>query len=186
LRHYKDQYRDKLFPNLLKDNTIPEVDKAFIRYLLTKPFTLYIFRHSDLTNKSQILKEHVLRDHARWSMTSKMLKVYIHYFETESSKSLLKAYGIEKEDNQQSITNIPKSCPNCNESNKPNSPFCVKCKIVLSYNSYNEARSEDKHKIEKLENDMESLKEGMNKIMILIQQNPILTYVKPEALKIKT
>ncbi len=182
LRHYKDQYRDKLFPTLLKDNTIPEADKAFIRYLLTKPFTLYIFRHSALTNKSQILKEHVLRDHAGWSMTSKMPQVYIHYFGTESSKSLLKAYGIEKEDNQQLIITMPKPCPNCNESNKPESPFCIKCKMVLSYDSYNEARSEDKHKIEKLENDMESLKEGINKIMILIQQNPIMSYFKPEVL----
>ena len=100
LRHYKDQYRDKLFPNLLNDDSIPEADKAYIRYLLTKPFTLYIFRHSALTNKSLILKEHVLRDHAGWSMTSKMPQVYIHYFGTESSNSLLKAYGIEKEDNQ--------------------------------------------------------------------------------------
>ncbi len=61
LRHYKDQYRDKHLPDLLKDNTIPEADKAFIRNLLTKPFTLYFFRHSALTNKSQILKEHTLR-----------------------------------------------------------------------------------------------------------------------------
>jgi integrase len=183
LRHYKDQYRDKLFPTLLKNNTIPEADKAFIRYLLTKPFTLYIFRHSALTNKSQILKEHVLRDHAGWSMTSKMPQVYIHYFGTESSKSLLKAYGIEKGDNQQLFAKMPKPCPNCNESNKPESPFCIKCKMVLSYDSYNEARNEDKHKIEKLENDIESLKLGMNKIFVLIQQNPLLTNVKPEVLE---
>ncbi len=52
-------------------------------------------------------------------MTSKMPQVYIHYFGIESSKSLLKAYGIEKEDNQPLIANMPKSCPNCNESNKP-------------------------------------------------------------------
>lgn len=30
-------------------------------------------------------------------MASKMPQVYIHYFGTESSSSLLKAYGIEKE-----------------------------------------------------------------------------------------
>jgi hypothetical protein len=32
---------------------------------------------------------------------------------------------------------------------------------------------------------MESLKEGINKIMILIQQNSLLAYVKPDALSIK-
>jgi hypothetical protein len=135
-----------------------------------------------LTLKSQILNEHVLRDHAGWSMTSKIPQVYIHYFGTESSTSLLKAYGIEKEDNQCLITKAPKSCPNCNESNKPESPFCIKCKMVLSYDSYNEARGEDKHKIEKLEVDMESLKLGMNKIFMIIQQNPLLINVKPDVL----
>jgi len=57
--------------------------------------------------------------------------------------------------------------------------------MVLSYDSYNEIRSDDKNKIEKLENDMESLKEGMNKIFLLIQQNPLLAYIKPEALTSK-
>jgi integrase len=146
LRHYKDQYRDKLFPNLLKDKTIPEADKAYIRYLLTKPFTLYVFRHSALTNKSLILKEHVLRDHAGWSMTSKMPQVYIHYFGTESSKSLLKVYGIEKEDNQQLITTMPKPCPNCNEPNKSEASFCIKCKMILSYESYDDVIRHQKEK----------------------------------------
>jgi len=169
LRHYKDQYRDRYFPKLLLENNIPEADKAIIRNLLTKPFTLYVLRHSALTMKSTILKEHVLRDHAGWSMTSKMPQVYIHYFGTESSTSLLKAYGIEKEDNlNQMITRIPKPCPNCMEPNKKDAKFCIKCKIVLSYDSYSEVRIEDKQKIDKLENDVLSIKQGMNKIFDLI------------------
>lgn len=85
-----------LFPKLLKDSSIPEADKSYIRNLLTKPWTPYIQRHSALTSKSLILKEHTLRDHAGWSMSSRMPQVYIHYFGNESSKSLLEAYGIEK------------------------------------------------------------------------------------------
>lgn len=78
---------------------------------------------------------------------------------------------------------MPKPCPNSKESNKPEAPFCKKCKMVLSYKSYIEARDEDKNKMEKLENEMESLKEGMNQIFLLIQQNPLLTNVKPEVLQ---
>mgnify|MGYP006264710855 CR=1 FL=1 len=55
--------------------------------------------------------------------------------------------------------------------------------MVLTYDSYNEIRNEDKQKIDKLENDMESLKEGMNNIFLLIQQNPLLANVKPEILR---
>ena len=79
---------------MINDNAVPEADKAFIRNMLTKPWNLYVFRHSALTEKSLILKEHVLRDHAGWTMTSKMPQVYIHYFGTESFKSLLEARGI--------------------------------------------------------------------------------------------
>jgi integrase len=55
LRHYKDQYRDKYFPRLLRDQNISEADKAFIRNLLTKPFTLYVLRHSALKIKNSDL-----------------------------------------------------------------------------------------------------------------------------------
>ena len=185
LRHYKDRYRDKYFPNLLKEDTTPAADKAFIKNILTKPFTLYVLRHSALTMKSKILKEHVLRDHAGWSMTSKMPQVYIHYFGTESSTSLLKAYGIEKDDNNtdQLVTNLPKSCPNCGESNKKEAKFCMKCRMVLTYDYYSEVRNEDKQKINMLETDIKSLKEGMTQIFLLIQQNPLLANIKPEVLE---
>jgi hypothetical protein len=33
--------------------------------------------------------------------------------------------------------------------------------MVLSYDSYSEVRNEDKQKIDRLENDMKSLKDGM-------------------------
>lgn len=55
--------------------------------------------------------------------------------------------------------------------------------MVLTYDSYSEVRNEDKQKIDKLQNEMELLKEGMNKIFLLIQQNPILLHVKPEVLQ---
>jgi hypothetical protein len=32
----------------------------------------------------------------------------------------------------------PKQCPNCSESNKPDSKFCTKCKFVLSFDAFNE------------------------------------------------
>ena len=148
--------------------------------MLTKPFNLYIQRHSALTEKSTIVKEHILRNYAGWSITSKMSQRYIHYFGCESSKSILRAKGVIRE-NEIETQHILKSkqCPNCFESNKQDNRFCAKCKMVLSCDSFNEVRSVDKNKIETLENDVQSLKEGMNKIFQLIQQNPILANVKP-------
>jgi hypothetical protein len=146
LKHYKEQYRNVYFTRLLKDETVPANDKAYIKNMLTKPWNLYIFRHSALTQKSKILKEHTLRDHAGWSITSKMPQTYIHYFGTESSHSLLEAYGVIKpEDNDQTNKLLkPKYCPNCNESNKHDAKICNSCKLILSYESYKETIANEK------------------------------------------
>jgi predicted amidophosphoribosyltransferase len=87
----------------------------------------------------------------------------------------------------------PKQCPNCNEPNKPDSKFCAKCRMVLTYDAYNETLENQNEKEsqveilkEKYEQDMKSMREEMNhqfsSIMSIIQQNPKLAQVKPEAL----
>ena len=40
LKQYKEQYRDRFFPKLLKIETVSERDKAYIRNMLTKPWSL--------------------------------------------------------------------------------------------------------------------------------------------------
>jgi hypothetical protein len=142
LAKYQYQYKAIHFPRLLQDPTVPEPDKAVIRNMLTKPWNLYVFRHSALTEKSQILTESTLRDHAGWTMTSKMPTVYLHYFGTESSKKLLEAKGIIQHNSTNLNALRAKPCPNCSESNKPDSTFCSKCKFILSYDAFNEAIEE--------------------------------------------
>ena len=78
LKHYQEHYRDDYFPKLIENPIVSQEDKQAIKKLLQKPWNLYIFRHSALTHKSQILKESTLRDHAGWTMGSKMPSVYIH------------------------------------------------------------------------------------------------------------
>ena len=131
-----DRYKTRIFPSLLKDPLLNKDDKAKIKDLLRKPWNPYIRRHSALTEKSKILKEHVLRQHAGWTATSNMHQKYIHYFGNESNESILEAYGLVDK-NKQDIDKLkPKLCPNCNEGNKVDSKFCVKCRMVLSYDTY--------------------------------------------------
>jgi integrase len=138
-RHYKRE----LFPKLLESpNVLPE-DKHKIRELLKKPWNPYIIRHSSLTDKSKILKENILRQHAGWSIGSLMPQKYIHYFGNESNESLLEAYGIVTKDQKPDPLRY-KQCPNCNEPNKPDSKFCAKCRIVLTYSAYGETVDNNK------------------------------------------
>jgi integrase/predicted nucleic acid-binding Zn ribbon protein len=135
---YTRNYKTAYFLKLLDNPSLPNRDKAYIKNMLTKPWNPYILRHSALTAKSQILKESTLRDHAGWSTNSRMPNIYIHYFGDESSKSLLEAYGIEKYNQKQTYILKHKQCPNCSEPNKPDSKFCIKCRLVLMYDAYNE------------------------------------------------
>ncbi len=128
----------------------------------------------------------MLRNHAGWSTTSKMPQVYIHHLGGASSKQLLQSFGMEKPydiDLDNKPYNKIINCPNCNEPNKIENKFCFKCKMISSYDSYNEAKNKDKQKMDMLESDIETLKNGMTKIFLLIQQNPTLAMVKPEVLE---
>ena len=134
---YTVKYLKEFFPKLLDDPAVLPEDKVKIRELLKKPWNPYIRRHSALTEKSQILKENVLRQYAGWSMGSNMHLKYVHYFGNESNQNILEAYGLKPKFEQ--IDKMkPKQCPNCIELNKIDSKFCVKCRMVLSYDAYTE------------------------------------------------
>ena len=103
-----------------------------------------------MTQKSKFLKEHVLRQHAGWSGRSQMHLKYLHYYGNESNESILEAYGIVTRDQKLNDTLRPKQCPNCNEPNKPDSKFCAKCRMVLTYDAYSETLEAEKQKEDKL------------------------------------
>jgi predicted nucleic acid-binding Zn ribbon protein len=124
---------------------LPE-DKQKIKELLKKPWNPYIRRHSSLTEKSTILKEHTLRQFAGWSPGSNMHLKYVQYFGNESTDSILEAYGVISKDKQLSDALRPKECPNCGESNKPDSRFCAKCRIILTYDAYHETIEQKQEK----------------------------------------
>jgi len=167
---YRYQYQAQYFPRLLDNQSVSAKDKEIIRGMLQKPWNPYILRHSALTEKAKILKEATLRDHAGWSMNSKMPSVYIHFFGGESSKSLLEARGIIPADRRETSILEAKECPNCREPNTPHSRFCQRCKMVLSHDGYvevAEARQDDlREQIRDLRNMLAELVAGKGGVKI--------------------
>ena len=158
-----DEYKKHRFPKLLESpNVLPE-DKQKIRELLKKPWNPYIRRHSALTEKARMLKEPILKMHAGWSPKSQMHLKYEHWFGNESNVSLLEAYGIVAT-GQQIDQLRPKQCPNCSEPNKPDSKFCNKCRMVLTYDAYTETLENQKEK----EDDLEVLKQQMQSLISIV------------------
>jgi hypothetical protein len=98
-----------------------------------------------------------------------MPQIYLHYFGNESCESLLEAYGIVTNDHKQDDKLRSKQCPNCNEPNKPDSRFCAKCRMVLTYDAYSETlesqnQSDAKYNdlAEKMNNEMRAMTEKVN------------------------
>jgi integrase len=166
-----DYYKKKYFPSLLKDETIPDFEKALIKNMLTKPWNLYVIRHSALTEKSQFLTEAVLRSHAGWTMSSKMPQVYIH-LNNEPSKILLQKRGIIRTEDKETQSLQSKQCPNCFEPNKPDGKFCIKCRMVLTYDSYNktlEEKVKQENRINQLEMEFQQIKQGQQELLELLK-----------------
>ncbi|HEY9385849.1 MAG TPA: site-specific integrase [Nitrososphaeraceae archaeon] len=159
------RYKEGLFQRLLGSPNVSPEDKKKMTELLKKPWNPYILRHSALTEKSTILKEHVLRQHAGWSIGSHMPQRYLHYFGNESNTSLLEEYGIMPKD-RQSDQLKSKQCPNCNEPNKPDSKFCAKCRMVLTYDAYSETIDDKQQKDDALA----TLSDQVMKLMAEVQE----------------
>jgi integrase/recombinase XerD len=188
------KYKNEVFPKLLENPNVPPEDKQKIKELLKKPWNPYVVgRHATLTQKSRILKEATLRVFSGWTADSDMPRRYTHLFENAACEDILEAYGLIDKGIQIQQKLRSKQCPNCNESNKPETKFCAKCKMILSYDAYEETLEEQKKRESEVqllkkryEHDMKSMREDMNQqfkqVMEMIQQNPQLANVKPEVL----
>jgi hypothetical protein len=162
-------YKIEFFPKLLENPNVPHEDKQRIKQLLQKPWNPYIRRHSSLTEKSTILREHILRQFAGWSPGSNMHLKYLHYF---GNDSILEAYGIITKDKQLSDILKAKQCPNCNEPNKPDSKFCSKCKMVLTYDAYSETMEQNAEKdkeVQVLKEQVTSMQSAQKEILELLK-----------------
>jgi integrase len=148
-----ENYKHRLFPSLLQSDDVSAEDKSKIKDLLRKRWNLYVVgRHTSLTQKAKILKEPILRAHAGWSQKSNMHLRYEHWFGNEHSKALLQEYGVIPQDEftDDLILMKPKQCPNCQESNKKDSRFCTSCKMILSYDGYEQVLEDHKQKEDRL------------------------------------
>ena len=80
----------------------------------------------------------------------------------------------------------PKSCPNCNEPNKPDSKFCAKCRMVLTYDAYSETLESEKQQNDKLTNveaQMKSMQSQLQNILSVLGSGSISQEGKQEIAK---
>jgi integrase/recombinase XerD len=78
------------------------------------------------------------------------------------------------------------TCYRCNYVNSIDIKFCSKCGYPLTPQAYDEIKEAENRNIQtlqqKYEQEMNAMREQVNQIMLMIQQNPALAQVKPEVL----
>jgi len=178
---------------LLQNGSITNLEeRQTIEFLLkTKKFNPYCLRHSAITSDSDYLPEYALKKKVRWSMNSKQGTRYIkNRLGNDLKEKILQYNGIIPENARKKKNSII-DCPRCELVNAIENKYCSKCSYPLKPEAYDEIKGLEEKRIEtleqKYENDMKTLREDMNtqlnKLMIMIQQNPKLSYVKPEILE---
>jgi hypothetical protein len=101
-----------------------------------------------------------------------MPQKYLHYLGNESNESLLEAYGIIPKDRQSVDVLRPKQCSNCQELNKPDSRFCSRCRVVLTYDAYSETVEESAEKdkeVQILKEQVSSMQSAQKEILELLK-----------------
>jgi hypothetical protein len=179
----------RLLQNGSITNTQEREQLEFI--LKTKKFNPYCLRHSAITSDSDYLPEYALKKKVRWSMNSKQGTRYIkNKFGNDLKEKILQNNGIISDNSIKKKSSVI-DCSRCELVNAIENKYCSKCSYPLKPEAYDEIKSMEENRIENLqqkyENDMKTLREDMNnqlsKMMLMIQQNPKLSYVKPEILE---
>jgi site-specific recombinase XerD len=157
--------------------------------IANKHARLYVLRHSRATHLAKHLTEAQMCTFFGWVLGTQVVRRYIHLSGKDVDNALL-AINEEGQVKKEEYKLKSLKCIRCSETISPGMNFCSKCTLPVNLNNEftRETELEQENKIlkEKYEKDMKAMREEMNRqfsqIMSMVQQNPILSQIKPEAL----
>ncbi len=91
----------------------------------------HLFRHTRATILASRVTEAPLEAQMGWVHGSRMTQIYVHLSGRDQDKAILKAYGIEVQDEAPIESDRPVKCPRCGEPNDKAARFCWKCGMIL-------------------------------------------------------
>jgi integrase/recombinase XerD len=174
------------------------IEEAIPRSGLTnKHARLYILRHSRATHLAKHLTEAQMCVFFGWEHGTKVIRRYLHLSGKDVDDALM---AITLREGERVVTEYklkPLECKRCSEPISPTMNFCSRCalpvqltteltkemeleqenKLLKEKYEYSFKAVEEKHLLE-----IKAMRDQMNQIMTMIQHNPQLAKVKPEAL----
>ena len=162
------------------------IEEALLKANLDKHKRLYLLRHSRATHLCKHLTEAQMCVFFGWAIGTKVVRRYIHLSGKDLDNTIL-AISEGRQIQQQEYELKTIKCIRCSEFLSPTQQFCsrcgLSCDLSQQYSLENKIMKENSELKQQVYSIREEMNNKLNNIMSLIQQNPKLSYVKPEILE---
>jgi site-specific recombinase XerD len=154
--------------------------------LVNKHSRLYILRHSRASVLATYFTESQLCTFFGWVQGSQVVKRYIHMSGKDLDNTLISISEGKQISKQDEYLLKTKKCQRCTETLSPSQQFCGRCGLTTTlaeqYTKELDLERENKELKQQIQMVKEEMDDKFNRIISMIQQNPILANVKPEVL----
>ena len=124
-----------------------------------------------------------------WQHGTKVVRRYIHLSGKDLDNTLLSISEEGKQVTKYEYILKTRKCNRCTETISPSQQFCGRCglttKFTEQYNKEVDLEKENRELKQQIQIVKDEMNDKFNQIILMIQKNPILAQVKPEALKNK-
>ncbi|HJT83299.1 MAG TPA: site-specific integrase [Nitrososphaeraceae archaeon] len=166
------------------------IEEALAKAKLDKHKRLYLLRHSLATHLCKWLTEAQMCVFFGWQQGTKVVRRYIHLSGKDLDSTLLSISEEGRQVNKQAEYLLKtRKCQRCTETLSPSQQFCGRCGLTTilaeQYTTELDLERENRELKQQIQMVKEDMDNKFNKIISMIQQNPLLINVKPEILEKK-
>ena len=132
------------------DDVRKALGSALKRAGIKKRIYPHLFRHTRASILASRVAEAPLESQMGWVPGTKQMATYVHLSGKQTDTAILKAYGVEVQDEGVSEP-MPIKCPRCGEPNPSESSYCRKCWLPLTIEATMELKEKEEHIQKELE-----------------------------------
>ena len=164
------------------------IEEALAKAKLDKHKRLYLLRHSRATHLCKWFTEAQMCVFFGWQHGTKVVRRYIHLSGKDLDTTLLSISSEEgKQVNKQAEYLLKtRKCNRCTETLSPTQQFCGRCGLTTTlaeqYTKELDLERENKELKQQIQTVKEEMNDKFNKIILMIQQIPSLSHIKPKVL----
>lgn len=130
---------------LTYDDIYSLLRKSARRAGIRKRIYPHLFRHTRATVLASKVTEAPLEAQMGWIHGSRQTRTYVHLSGHEQDKAILKANGIQFNEENHILEDRPEKCPRCGDPNPRNTNYCMHCWLPLTTDAVVDLQEKQDH-----------------------------------------